>query len=182
MLSLVNKHELARQVKENKFVNVSSDCFNLKGNFDDFSQLTQSWENMPPDPQFGQSSAGARYRRYSDFEYNPSDGSLRQLEHRAYFQSKKNNRYVGGIQRHFADFGAEVLKSRILRSLINIDFEIYKGTLDSVLHDQIWQCQIHQIRIEIKPGQEVEITPEGIHCDGYPFSGVHFWGNETGSM
>ncbi len=179
MLSLEHIDELAQHVKTHKFVNVASDCFNLKGNFDDFYQLTQTWESMPADPHFGQNSAGARYRRYSDFEYDPRDGSLRQLEHRAYFQSERNNRYVGGVQRHFGAFGYEVLKSSILRSLINTDFDIYKGTLDSSLHDQIWQCQIHQIRIEIKPGQEIEITPEGIHCDGYPFSGVHFWGKRN---
>ena len=67
----------------------------------------------------------------------------------------------------------------IVRSLIDTDFEVYKSVLPEELHDEIWQCQIHQIRIEIKPGKQLEITPEGIHCDGYPFSGVHFWGRNN---
>lgn len=131
---------------------------------------------MEPDSYYGQAEAGMRYRRYSDFEYNPKTRELKQLEHRAYVQSKENNAYVGGVVRHFQDFSEEVISSPVMRSLIDTDFEVYKSVLPEELHDEIWQCQIHQIRIEIKPGKQLEITPEGIHCDGYPFSGVHFWG------
>lgn len=176
MLTLHSAAEIGHQVRQQKFTNVPASVFSLSGGFDDFVRLSKSWEDMPPDPHFGQTDAGRRFRRYSDFEYHPADRTLRQLEHRPYFQSKANNRYVGGLERHFGDFGAEVLDSPVLRSLIDIDFEVYKSTLDPKLHDQAWQCQIHQIRIEIHPGRELEITPEGIHSDGYPFSGVHFWG------
>jgi hypothetical protein len=120
-----------------------------------------------------------RFRRYSDFEYNPATRELKQLEHRAYVQSKANNSYVGGLERHFQDFSNEVINSPVMRSLIDTDFEVYKNVLPPELHDEVWQCQIHQIRIEIKPGKQLEITPEGIHCDGYPFSGVHFWGRNN---
>jgi hypothetical protein len=81
--------------------------------------------------------------------------------------------------RHFQDFSDEIIHSPVMRSLIDTDFEVYKNVLPPELHDEIWQCQIHQIRIEIKPGKQLEITPEGIHCDGYPFSGVHFWGRNN---
>lgn len=47
------------------------------------------------------------------------------------------------------------------------------------LKSKIWQCQIHQIRIEVDSGKEAEITPEKIHCDGYPFSAIHFWGKKN---
>jgi hypothetical protein len=176
---LTFKKDIAVELKTRKFANVPGADFTLDGNFDDFLRLTRSRDSMGPDTHFGQKVQGTRTRRYSDFEYHPRTGELKQLEHRAYVQSKEHNKYVGGVERHFADFGAEVLASPVVRSLIALDFEVYKSALPAEVHDAVWQCQIHQIRIEIQPGQEVEITPEGIHCDGYPFSGVHFWGRDN---
>jgi hypothetical protein len=173
------EREVGNELKTSKFVNVSGSDFRLTGNFDEFLRLSASWDAMGTDAHFGQTSAGCRTRRYSDFEYHPRTGFLKQLEHRAYVQSKENNGYVGDVERHFADFGSEVLDSPVLRSLIALDFGVYKGTLPPYLHDAQWQCQIHQIRIVLNPGQELEITPEGVHCDGYPFSGVHFWGKNN---
>jgi len=170
------KTDIRHQLRMHKFANVRGADFQLDGHFDDFLRLTGSWNDMGPDTHFGQASSGMRYRRYSDFEYHPATGELRQLEHRPYIQSETHNKYVGGLERHFADFGAEVMASPVLRSLIDLDFGVYKHVIPAEVHDKVWQCQIHQIRIEIKSGCTIEITPEGIHCDGYPFSGVHFWG------
>lgn len=155
---IVLNREVGESLRRDKFVNVQGGDFNLYGHFADFVRLTKSWENMEPDSYYGQAEAGMRYRRYSDFEYNPKTRELKQLEHRAYVQSKENNAYVGGVVRHFQDFSEEVISSPVMRSLIDTDFEVYKSVLPEELHDEIWQCQIHQIRIEIKPGKQLEIT------------------------
>ncbi|HAL66305.1 MAG TPA: protein BsmA, partial [Pseudomonas sp.] len=84
-----------------------------------------------------------------------------------------------GMRRHFDDVSSDVFNSPVLRALIKLDFDVYKAVLPEELHTVPWQCQVHQIRIEVKPGEQIEITPEGIHCDGYPFSGVHFWGRHN---
>lgn len=157
---IVLNREVGESLRRDKFVNVQGGDFNLYGHFADFVRLTKSWENMEPDSYYGQAESGMRFRRYSDFEYNPVTRELTQLEHRAYVQSKANNSYVGGMVRHFQDFSDEVINSPVMRSLIDIDFEVYKNVLPPELHDEIWQCQIHQIRIEIKPGKQLEITPK----------------------
>jgi hypothetical protein len=177
MLTL-NK-EIGDALRNNKAVNVMGSDFSLKGDFSEFLRLSKSWESMGKDEYYGQADKGNRYRRYSDFEYNPISKSLTRLEHRPYEQSFEHNKYVGGVQRHFEDFDDNIFDSSILKSLVNIDFEVYKEVLPKELHNKIWQCQIHQIRIEINPGATIEITPEGVHCDGYPFSGVHFWGRKN---
>lgn len=159
---IVLNREVGEALRRDKYVNVRGGDFNLYGHFGDFVRLTKSWENMEPDSYYGQAESGMRFRRYSDFEYNPTTRELTQLEHRAYIQSKANNSYVGGLERHFQDFSNEVINSPVMRSLIDTDFEVYKNVLPQELHDEIWQCQIHQIRIEIKPGKQLEITPEGI--------------------
>lgn len=182
MLQL-NKN-IGDDLRKNKAVNVLGSDFSLSGGFSDFVKFTQSWETMGVDKFYGQADRGTRYRRYSDFDYNPVTKILTPLGHRPYEQSVEHNKYVGGIERHFDDITTEVLHSPVLRSLVELDFNVYKEVLPPELHNEVWQCQIHQIRIEIKPGCELEITPEGIHCDGYPFSGVHFWGrhNVEGAM
>ncbi|WP_313431413.1 2OG-Fe dioxygenase family protein, partial [Pseudomonas sp.] len=93
------------------------------------------------------------------FDFNPVTGELNQLSHRAYEQSEAHNAYVGGMARHFDDIGADVFNSPILRALIRLDFDVYKAVLPEDLHTVNWQCQVHQIRIEIKPGAQIEITP-----------------------
>ncbi|MDO6705084.1 2OG-Fe dioxygenase family protein [Photobacterium sp. 1_MG-2023] len=171
--------DVTAELRDQKFSFVKGSDFVLSGNFDDFFSLTKSWERMGGDIYFGNEGKASRYRRYSDFNYNPATNELSPLEHRPYFQSEEMNAYVGGKERHFEDFGEEVLHSPVLRSLIQQDFEVYAKTLPEEFRDRVWQCQIHQIRIEIEAGKETEITPEGIHSDGYPYSAVHFWGREN---
>ncbi|NIF22407.1 2OG-Fe dioxygenase family protein [Candidatus Pantoea multigeneris] len=177
MLKL-NKN-VGHTLRANKAVNVLGSDFALTGGFSEFVRFTKSWETLGLDNYYGQADRGARYRSYSDFEYDPASETLTRLEHRAYEQSTEHNRYVGGMVRHFDDVSAEIFNSAVLQALVKLDFEVYKEVLPEALHSKIWQCQIHQIRIEINPGAEIEITPEGIHCDGYPFSAVHFWGREN---
>ncbi|WP_442514111.1 2OG-Fe dioxygenase family protein [Pseudomonas promysalinigenes] len=177
MLTLNRNIETA--LRQKKTVNVLGSDYALNGGFKEFVDFSKSWETMGVDRYYGQADKGTRYRRYSDFDFNPVTGELNQLNHRAYEQSEAHNSYVGGMSRHFDDISAEVFNSPILRSLIRLDFDVYKAVLPQELHTVNWQCQVHQIRIEIKPGAQIEITPEGIHCDGYPFSGVHFWGRHN---
>ncbi|QNT78409.1 2OG-Fe dioxygenase family protein [Entomobacter blattae] len=175
----LNNRSIGHNLRRDKTVTISGSDFTLNGEFDNFVKFTKSWEDMGVDQFYGQAKHGTRYRRYSDFNYNPVTHQLTQLEHRAYEQSLIHNKYVGGIERHFNDFDNNIITSPILQSLVKIDFNVYKEVLPEKLHTETWQCQIHQIRIEIKPDQKIEITPEGIHCDGYPFSGVHFWGRHN---
>jgi hypothetical protein len=174
MISL--NRDLTAELNDQKFAFVKGEEFNLQGHFHDFVKLTNSWESMEEDVYYGNKDKGTRLRRYSDFNYNPATDELTRVDHRAYFQSEKMNAYVGGQQRHFEDFSDDFIDSQVLRSLIKLDFDIYQKTLPEEDKAGEWQCQLHQIRIEINPNQKIEITPEGIHSDGYPFSGVHFWG------
>ncbi|MGE7096665.1 2OG-Fe dioxygenase family protein [Pseudomonas fulva] len=177
MLTL--KRNIDDALRLNKTVNVLGKDFALNGGFGHFVAFSKSWETMGVDKYYGQADKGTRYRRYSDFDFNPATGELQQLEHRAYEQSEAHNQYVGGMRRHFDDVSSDVFNSPVLRALIKLDFDVYKAVLPEELHNVPWQCQVHQIRIEVKPGEQIEITPEGIHCDGYPFSGVHFWGRHN---
>ncbi len=171
--------DISKELQENGFAVVSGEDFTLQGNYQPLANFINSWENMSKDEYYGNEGKAIRYRRYSDFNYNPVSNELSCVEHRAYYQSKSMNNYVGGIERHFEDIDETLINNPIIKSLVQIDFDIYKSILPAELWDKEWQCQIHQIRIEIEPNQEIEITPEGIHSDGYPFSAVHFGGKQN---
>lgn len=181
MLTIIeNKQKkITEDILKIGFSNVRGDEFSISGGFQEFITFSQSWENMPEDVYFGQKESGRRFRRYSDFEYDPVTKKINLLEHRAYHQSKELNKYVGGENRHFGDFVTDFISHPILQQLIDLNFKIFSSLLNENLRKQVWQCQVHQIRVEIYKDKTLEITPEGIHSDGYPYSGVHFWGRNN---
>ena len=114
---IVLNREVGESLRRDKYVNVQSADFNLFGHFADFVRLTKSWENMEPDSYYGQSEAGMRYRRYSDFEYNPVTRDLKQLEHRAYIQSqqqlrRRNGSALPGLLRRNHQFAGDAQPDR----------------------------------------------------------------------
>jgi hypothetical protein len=167
--------DIRAQLRQHKFANVRGADFRLDGNFDDFIRLGRRWEGLGEDPHFGQASSGRRFRRSSDLEYHPATGELRPLGQRSGAQRTAHDKTAGAC----GNFDREVLQSTVLRSLVDIDFDVYRNVLPAELHGQAWQCRITQVRVEILPGRTLEVTPEGIHCGGTPFSGVHLWGKSN---
>lgn len=94
MLNLDCKEDICKQIYLNKFSNVNGMSYRLDGNFGDLIRLTKSWEGMPEDVYFGQVDVGTRYRRYSDFNYDPVRRTITQLEHRPYLQSPESNNRI----------------------------------------------------------------------------------------
>jgi hypothetical protein len=138
-----------------------------------FAQLQTSWDDLDPDPFFGGEEGKAwRVRRYSDFDFEPSTGRLLQRRaHVPYFQSERQNAFVGGVERHFGDVTESTAENPFFRRLVAWDFA--QWPVEEAYLDRTWVCQIHQIRIYVVGGHTNDVTPEGIHSDGYPFAGVH---------
>ncbi|MEV6727161.1 2OG-Fe dioxygenase family protein [Streptomyces sp. NPDC051364] len=136
-----------------------------------FDALQASWGRLTPDTHFGGGDRAVRTRRYSDFIYVPATGELAPLDHVAYYQSEAMNAFVGGIERHFGDVEEATYRNPLFQALVRYDFD--NLPIEDEYRDRAWVCQIHQIRIEINPGQYNELVPEGIHSDGYPWAGLH---------
>jgi hypothetical protein len=171
-LSLGCTHDVKADFFEHKFCALGAAEFLLSGRQqDDWRRLRAAWDNLDPDEYYGGGDAGERHRRYSDFEYLPGPSTLTPLEHTAYLQSKRMNRYVGGVKRHFADVLPETYDNEFFRALVRFAFNAFP--IPEQLRDSAWVCQVHQIRILVHEGQTTAVTPEGIHSDGYPFASVH---------
>ncbi len=138
---------------------------------DDWQRLCAMWDDLEPDEYYGGGDAGKRHRRYSSFEYMPGPGTLTPLEHTAYFQSERMNRYVGGVKRYFGDVLPDTYENEFFRALVRFAFNAFP--IAEERRESGWVCQVHQIRITVHEGHTTAVTPEGIHSDGYPFASVH---------
>jgi len=123
---LVLKKDIGEEISKNGYSFVNGADYSLTGNFKEFYDLTHSLEQMGVDQHYGQAGRAKRFRRYSDFQYNSEKNEICPIEHRAYFQSENMNKFVGGKHRHFEDISEDLIKNPVIRSLVKVDFDIYK--------------------------------------------------------
>ncbi|MEQ8964749.1 MAG: 2OG-Fe dioxygenase family protein [Azospirillaceae bacterium] len=161
------RDDVARQ----GYATLSGGAFDLSG--DHAEALRAEWGAMDPDPHFGGDPEKAwRTRRYSDFDFDPAARRiLGRRSHAAYYQSRRQNAYAGGIERHFGDVTDATVANPLFNALVAWDFD--QWPIDAAYLDRTWVCQVHQIRIHVTAGHTTPVTPEGVHSDGYPFAGVH---------
>lgn len=170
--------DIRGDLAEKLYATASAADFDLSPEMrESWEELRKSWDNLDFDKYYGDSSENYRKRRYSDFVYNPHTGSLQLMAHVPYFQSEGMNKYVGGMVRHFGDVLPEVYENEFFQQLVKYDFGLFN--IDEEYLDRDWICQVHQIRIYVGAGQTTDVTPEGIHSDGYPFAAVHFVGRKN---
>jgi len=165
--------DLKSKIKKQKYVTASAAQWELSTNAQEsFAELQKSWNNLEIDKYYGElhpSNYGVR--RYSDFDYVQNTGEFRPRNHVSYYQSKRQNSYAGGQNRHFGDILPEVYENEFFCSLVEYDFKQFP--IPEIYFDHNWICQVHMIRIVVGSNQTTPTTPEGIHSDGYPFAGVH---------
>lgn len=130
----------------------------------DLDALRPGWDDLPPDTYLRD---GGRYRsrRHSCFVVD-GDG-LRQVPHRAHWQSLDYNALHGGMLRTFEPIAPGTIAapawSRLLRGL--------GGWCSALRGQQPWHVEAHQFRIDTTDGIG-RPTPEGAHRDGVDFVAV----------
>lgn len=125
-----------------------------KVSFDIPSEITQSFNDLDRDDYF---TSGTRKRRFAQYKLFHSDGAwnLQKLPLRPFLQPKENNPLAGGILRYFR--GVKVDVTPFLTKAIDVIKP--DTTID-------WQINVHQYRVEAKPGVPGTPVPEGPHRDG----------------
>lgn len=110
-------------------------------------------------------------RRFANFYFRPNTQEIQPLPHTVYFQDEMLNHYAGGIERNLAQLKSLTLTNPFLHALIRFNFSYFP--LDSVMAEQPWHVDVHQIRIIATSEEEGEPTPEGIHHDENDFICMH---------
>ncbi|HRO28225.1 MAG TPA: 2OG-Fe dioxygenase family protein [Luteimonas sp.] len=131
---------------------------------DDLRCLEPGWDDLPPD---GYLKDGGRYRRRRHSCFVVDGDDVRQVPHRAHWQSLDYNALHGGMLRMFEPIAPGTIAappwSPLLRGL---------GRWCSALKGaQPWHVEAHQFRIDTTDGIG-RPTPEGAHRDGVDFVAV----------
>jgi hypothetical protein len=117
--------------------------------------MLDEFETLPLDPYCG---GKFRYRRFSQYRmhYNGRGWEVSLLPHRPFIQSKEYNPLVGGVRRH-------------LEPLRFDPSEQLDAGADAVPLDraQVYQLNVHQVRVVTNRQIKGVAVPEGPHRDGH---------------
>ncbi len=130
----------------------------------DWPTFAASWNDLAPDTYLA-ALGRHRRRRHASFAVG-DDGRLVRAPHQPHFQSQAYNPLQGGIQRWFEPIEPAIADGVSLRHILGFSHALF-GTLAA--HMQGWHIEVHQFRIEAKPDEAGEPTPEGVHRDGVDY-------------
>ncbi|MGA0586302.1 2OG-Fe dioxygenase family protein [Dyella sp. KRB-257] len=130
----------------------------------DWPAFAASWEKLAPDTYLA-AQGRHRRRRHATFAVG-DDGRLVRAPHQPHFQSLAYNPLQGDIQRWFEPIEPAIADGATLRRILAFSHALF-GALAA--HAGGWHIEVHQFRIEAKPGKAGEPTPEGVHRDGVDY-------------
>ena len=124
------------------------------------AQLSESFSRLPgSDYLDGQ----YRLRRYSNFNF--SSDTLTKLPTKTFQQSGDLNDFQGNVERKYEDIEQNIIDSEAFVEL----FVRFKNITN--LNDEA-DIEVHQIRIIANGETSSQVTPEGVHQDGYQNIGI----------
>jgi len=130
----------------------------------DWTAFAASWNDLAPDTYLA-ALGRHRRRRHAAFLVE-ADGSLRRQPHQAHFQSLQNNPLQGDIQRWFLPIRPALAGGASLLRIVQFAHALFASLQPAA---QRWHVEAHQFRIEARPGEPGEPTPEGVHHDGVDY-------------
>ena len=130
----------------------------------DWPAFADSWNRLELDNYMAD---GGRYRRRRHAVYaTTADGAVERQAHQPHYQTLDYNPLHGGIARWFAPVEPEIGDGASLRTILAFCRTLF-GRLAPTVSD--WRIEVHQFRIEARPGEQGRPTPEGLHRDGVDF-------------
>lgn len=130
----------------------------------DWAAFAASWNDLAPDTYLA-ALGRHRRRRHATFSIE-KDGKMQREAHQAHFQTLHNNPLQGDIQRWFLPMRPALAEGASLRHIVQFSHALFASLRPGPLR---WHVETHQFRIEARPGEPGEPTPEGIHHDGVDY-------------
>lgn len=126
----------------------------------DWDGFAATWDDLGVDTYMAD---GGRYRRRRHAVFQAGPGGIARLEHRPHYQSRDYNMLNGGIERWFEPVADATATMPAFRSILQTCQRVFDTLTPDVA---AWEVEVHQFRIEARPGQAGRPTPEGMHRDG----------------
>ena len=134
------------------------------GALTDWGDFAASWDALDLDTYMAD---GGRYRRRRHAIFAATaDGAIRRQPHQAHFQTLDYNNLNGGIARWFSPITDVIGDGDSLRTILRFCHGLFGGLAPEV---RAWHIEVHQFRIEARPGEAGQPTPEGLHRDGVDY-------------
>jgi hypothetical protein len=86
--------------------------------------------------------------------------------HQPHYQSRDYNPLNGGVERWFEPVTDAVARHPALNAILETCQTMFDRMTPAEVRPAAWHVELHQFRIETRPGQEGRPTPEGMHRDG----------------
>ena len=133
------------------------------GALSDWTAFAASWNRLELDHYMAD---GGRYRRRRHAVYAAAaDGSIVRAPHQPHYQSRDYNALNGGIARWFEPVEPAVGDGPTLHAILAFS----RALFERLARRQDWHVEVHQFRIEARPDEKGQPTPEGIHRDGVDY-------------
>jgi hypothetical protein len=122
----------------------------------DWRDFAESWNDLGPDLYMAD---GGRYRRRRHATFRCEDGDFTRQPHQPHYQSRDYNALNGDVQRWFDPVEQGTVDNPVCRTI----FAFCAAHFPMIGPAHV---EMHQFRIEAKPGEVGRPTPEGLHRDG----------------
>lgn len=129
----------------------------------DWDGFAASWNDLGPDTYMAD---GGRYRKRRHAAFSASAGELRRKPHQPHYQSRDYNALNGGIERWFEPVTTAIGEHPALGAVLATTRDLFEACTPPARRPEAWHVEVHQFRVEAKPGEPGQPTPEGMHRDG----------------
>ncbi len=129
------------------------------GSLSDWTEFARSWNDLGLDTYMAD---GGRYRKRRHASFSVSAAGIVRKPHQPHYQSRDYNPLHGGIARWFEPVKDEIGSGATMLTILRFCQNLF----DRLTPVPAWHVEVHQFRIEARPGQQGKPTPEGTHQDG----------------
>ena len=134
--------------------------------------FARSWDDLGLDTYMAD---GGRYRKRRHAVFQATADTIRRKPAQPHYQSRDYNALNGGIARWFEPVLPEVAEGAAFQAIVRLCTRLFDGLTPA----PAWHVEAHQFRIEARPGQAGQPTPEGMHQDGVDWVLVLMIGREN---
>lgn len=140
-------------------------------------EMLQSWLALSidysdlPAVDYPPRGGAQRFRRYGRFSFWPDSGMLRQLPHDDYYPGTDGNPDTGGYARRFAPLLDSTFENIFLRELIRFDYRQFPP--DAANATEVWEVQVHLIRVKASEHEAGKPAPQRLLPDGAELVALH---------
>jgi hypothetical protein len=129
----------------------------------EWPSFAASWNDLGVDTYMAD---GGRYRRRRFAAFRASADGILRKPHQPHYQSRDYNPLNGGIERWFLPVTERVASDPALTAILALCHRLFERLTPAAVRPALWHVELHQFRIEARPGEEGRPTPEGMHRDG----------------